>query len=682
MGLFKFHDRDGIVDRYVEHMLDDISKNLSALIIICNGEVKDSQLKKLTRYTDRIFIREDKGLDAGAFKSVLCEYLSWEELKAYDELVFFNDEFYGPFYPFAEVFKAMSGRDADLWGVTGHRASSAVQYDYIQTYFYVMRRPLLRSEAFRNFWKAMPGDISRSDVLFAEYELYMTQFFAQAGFKWDVLVDAPSREVGAGDGDSEHYGIIDYILLKDFRCPVIKRMNFIYPEYKVNIGNSESTALAFDYICRHTPYDENMIWDNLLRLYNVKELTDCLNLNYVLPSDAPSEKNAAPGGCGKVAVVMSARHLGAAPESLDYIAAVPEEADIWMLVDGEGEMRAMEERFPSRGIRFAQGRKAGAMAALALDCGHLFSKYELLCFVHDETAVAGHGAAKAFLHNMWHNALCGEEYVRNVVATFRRHPRLGFLTPPKPHHSFYFTFFYDSWQGNYAATKELAERMGLRCNLSDKQDPIAVSGAFWCRTAALRALFEHPFAPGDFSEGSAWSEGTLSQAVGFVMPYVAQHHGYYSGTLMSNEYAAAELKDLNCFLEDITRALSDGTVYIGSSLRHILDSIRLILEKNNEEVDAFGSSYKRIYLYGAGVVAQKVAKLFEQRGIPIEGFVVADDYVPEKELSGHNVYTLDEIEGFKDECGIVLAMNGRHSSKAEARLKLYGFKNIWGKGVI
>jgi hypothetical protein len=152
---------------------------------------------------------------------------------------------------------------------------------------------------------------------------------------------------------------------------------------------------------------------------------------------------------------------------------------------------------------------------------------------------------------------------------------------------------------------------------------------------------------------------------------------------MGNEYAASELKNLNCFLEDITMALSDGTVYVGSSLQNILGSIQNMLDKNAEEVSEFSNSYKRIYLYGSGVVAQRVAKLFSQRGIPFEGFLVSDDFsVAEKEVYGYNVYTLGEIEEYKEECGIVLAMSGRQYSKAEAKLRLYGFRHILGRGIV
>ena len=725
MGLFKFHDRDGIVDCYVEFLLDDVAKSLSDLIIICNGSVKDSQVKKLKRYTDRVIIRDDKGLDAGAFKAAICEHVSHEELMLYDEIVFFNDEFYGPFYSFKHVFDEMSSRTVDFWGITGNRANRTGQYDYVQTYFYAMRKSLVKSEAFKTFWKSIPGDIKTSEILFAEYELFLTHYFSTVGFTWDVLVDTSLHGLKEADKCNGDYGIIDYILLKDYNCPVIKRMNFIYPAYKINIGNNESTALAFDYICRCTDYDENMIWDNLLRLYNVKELTDCLNLNFILPTEASigqSEQGVSdipnssasvtatslePAGyavdAGRFSRFTDARYLSENKaaviiylsnqhiiiESLDYIYAIPDWIHVIIVLKSAalvGDIKKIAERFPEKHIRIVPANAYDHQAsALLITCREFLMTYDLLCFVHDEITERNKNTVDimSLFHNIWHNTLQDTAYILNVINTFDKNPRLGFLSPPKPHHAYYFNFFFEPWNGGFEETSELAERLELRCNISDKYGPVSVSGAFWCRSAALKTLFTHEFTHDDFYYDSIWSEGALNQAVNYIYPYVAQHNGYYSGILMSNEYAASELKNLNCFLEDITMALSGGTVYVGSSIQHILKSIQSILDKNNEVVSEFSNSYKHIYLYGSGVVAQRIAKLFSQRGIPFEGLLVSDDFsVADREVYGYNVYTLEEIEEYKDDCGIVLAMSDRYYSKAEARLRLYGFKNILGRGVI
>ena len=41
LGIYFFYDKQGIVDRFVPYFLDDLCKNLTKLIIICNGKLND-----------------------------------------------------------------------------------------------------------------------------------------------------------------------------------------------------------------------------------------------------------------------------------------------------------------------------------------------------------------------------------------------------------------------------------------------------------------------------------------------------------------------------------------------------------------------------------------------------------------------------------------------------------------
>ena len=63
LGLFIFYDRDGIVDDYVEYLLQDISENFTRLVILSNSTLEVSEQKKLEKYSSDIIIRENKGLD-------------------------------------------------------------------------------------------------------------------------------------------------------------------------------------------------------------------------------------------------------------------------------------------------------------------------------------------------------------------------------------------------------------------------------------------------------------------------------------------------------------------------------------------------------------------------------------------------------------------------------------------
>ena len=109
LGIFFFFDAQGVVDSYVETLLTDMVKNLSELVIVVNGELTAKSYAKLTAFTDNIILRENKGLDAWAYKTAMESY-GWDRLVEFDEVVLFNATIMGPVYPFEEMFTEMAGR--------------------------------------------------------------------------------------------------------------------------------------------------------------------------------------------------------------------------------------------------------------------------------------------------------------------------------------------------------------------------------------------------------------------------------------------------------------------------------------------------------------------------------------------------------------------------------------------
>ena len=68
LGIFFFYDKDGIVDDYVPHLLEDVKKNVSELLIVCNGNLTLEGKGKFARITSQILVRENKGYDVWAYK--------------------------------------------------------------------------------------------------------------------------------------------------------------------------------------------------------------------------------------------------------------------------------------------------------------------------------------------------------------------------------------------------------------------------------------------------------------------------------------------------------------------------------------------------------------------------------------------------------------------------------------
>ena len=134
LGIFCTYDSEGIVDDYILYLLQEIKKILTHLTIVSNGEPTPESRKKLLQFTDDLIIRDNSGFDMEAWRQGILKQKNF--LSEYDELLIFNDSFYGPLYPFEEVFSRMDKDypDADFWGLTIHGKVETVQ---MSTYGYL-----------------------------------------------------------------------------------------------------------------------------------------------------------------------------------------------------------------------------------------------------------------------------------------------------------------------------------------------------------------------------------------------------------------------------------------------------------------------------------------------------------------------------------------------------------------
>ena len=119
LGAFLFYDKDGIVGDYIDYLLEKMNEHLDKLIVICNGEVNEEGKDRLKVFATEMIFRENEGFDAGGWKHLFTKHLSRDELLAYDEIVLFNDSFFGPVYPLEEMFSEMESRSVrDFWVIT------------------------------------------------------------------------------------------------------------------------------------------------------------------------------------------------------------------------------------------------------------------------------------------------------------------------------------------------------------------------------------------------------------------------------------------------------------------------------------------------------------------------------------------------------------------------------------
>lgn len=639
--IYLTYDKQKTIDSYIGYMLKELKTCSNRLVVVCNENEIAKGLNHLTQYADKIFYRDNIGFDAGGFKDALCSLLGWEEVRKYDELVWVNDSIYGPFYPMKEIFAQMDLKTVDFWGLAraeygAHKNNCGNDVpEHIQSYFIVVRKRMLHSSEFREYWDNMPYYQSFSDV-FREYEFKFTQYFSNLGYTYDTLADTKSNDSDDIKNNYCQYASIPYELIEKRNFPFLKRQQMGFDALELH--TQEQVCLAIDYIDRHTHYDVNHIWDNLIRTLNIGDLQRNLCLRYAI---APEKNRDCDGN--HVTVVVVAEHKGSAQLVAEYLGRLPLEYEREIVSDRDDVLEAYREwGLACERMSLSDGKKI--LERLA--------ESDMVCILHDTDVTAKvqpNCIGKSYFYNVWENLLRDGQHVAGVLKRFFEDARLGALMPPQPNFAGYFGELGKGWEGRFEKVEEIAENLGLNCQIDVLKPPFRVSGDVWIRGSLLKKL--RNMEPEDY------------RYLPYLWSYIAQDGGFYSGIVESSQYAA--MNEIN--------------------LQHYLNQIADQVRKQYGGFDNFSHMKKRIFqgalrefcarcphlmIYGTGYMARTYKDILPN----VEAFVVSDGQRKQKELDGIPVIYLSEVvmgEGH----GIVLCLDERNQMQVIPLLRQRGIEH-------
>lgn len=563
--IYFFYDKDGIVDRYVPYMLEDLNKNCSELFVVCNGKLTPEGREIFKKITPNIFVRENIGFDVWAYKESL-EYYGWEKLTEYDEVVLMNFTMFGPVYPFKEMFEEMNQKNLDFWGITKHHGYpfdpfGTVPYGYIpehiQSSFICVRKDMLSSPEFHNYWDKMPEVNSYGEAV-GRHEAIFTKKFNEYGFKSDVYVNTDDLK------EYTHYPLMIEAkeLVKNRKCPVFKRKSFTNEYYEfLNCCLGEPTVELYEYLKEYTNYDLDMVWENLLRTDNMADIKDRMHLNYVLPRDhiVRDKGNAS---IKKVALFLHIYYEDQIDSCISYAQSMPVEADIFITTNSTKCKKVLEEEIKKLqnkiiNIIIIENRGRDVSALLVAGAPYVFD-YDLVCFAHDKKTkqFEPYTIGKSFSYKCFENILGSSEYVENIIGKFEEEKRLGMLMPPPPNHAAFYGIFGTEWGSNYGVTLAIAEKLKLKINCSEVKEPIAPLGTmFWFRPNALKPLFDYGWKFSDFPKEPIENDGTILHAIERLYGFVTQSQGYYSVWCMHDKFASIEWTNYHFMLREYSMAV-------------------------------------------------------------------------------------------------------------------------------
>lgn len=556
IAVYFFYDKDGVVDSYVEYLLNDFKKNVDKIIIVCNGKLNIQGKTSLEKFGD-VIVRENKGFDVWAYKTGL-EYIGWDNLTNYDELILLNNTIYGPIYPFKDTFRKMEKRpELDFWGLTIFfeykegdpfgTISCGYIPDHIQSHFIAIRKAMFTSKEFKEYWENMPM-INNYIESVGVHEAIFTKHFEDLGYKWDISV--PMKNL-------RNYNCNPIImcpqkLLAEYSCPIFKRRSFFHSiDDSLRNNTGEEAKKLFDYIQYKTNFDTNMIWENILRNYNHYDIYKNLNLTYTLPTNVQIKKV----NTKNAAVLCHIYFTDILDYTLKYLKSIPRYFHLYITTDTQDKKDKIQKETEELGFEKLsivvipnRGRDVSSFLIVGKQ---LMNDYDILCFVHDKKAeqTSPKTIGISFAYKCFENTLSNETYINNILATFESNPYLGLLCPPEPNHSVYYPAIGQEWRLNYKDVIKLSKKLKLNVPFDEQKPPIAPYGTmFWVRPKAMKPLFDQNWKYDDFPEEPNNVDGTLLHVIERIYPFVVQQSGYYSAIGMSDKFAAIEYNNLRYYL--------------------------------------------------------------------------------------------------------------------------------------
>lgn len=268
IGVMVVYDKSGRMDHYIDHLISAMDSILHKFVIIINGTIQEEDYVRLKNYSSQIFIRENKGFDAGAYKDAFLKYIPRSEWSAYDEVILMNDTFYGPICSIEGMCRIFDQLEVDFWGITKHPrgiyADGREVLPHIQGYFLAIRKKMLCSKEFLTFWEEMPALHNIYDVI-REFEVRFTAYFEERGFKGKALMDLGSQPLEM-EYNKNPYLTCNLQLIRDKKIPFLKKKSLLFQ----TIGYEE-TLDAIEYIEKEKLYDTSLIWENIFRLCKEKQ---------------------------------------------------------------------------------------------------------------------------------------------------------------------------------------------------------------------------------------------------------------------------------------------------------------------------------------------------------------------------------------------------------------------------
>ncbi|TPL96315.1 hypothetical protein FJ960_26370 [Mesorhizobium sp. B2-3-11] len=560
-AIFFFYDEDGLADEYIFFLLGKLRPFVETIIFVSNGNLSKSSEMSARSAADEVVIRENTGFDVGAYSDGL-KFIGYDKLGDFDEILLLNHTFYGPLFPFSEMFSEMESRDCDFWGISGHKemvpspfAGQGSLPSHLNSHFIAVRRAMLISHAFRNYWESMPTIRNYTDSVVI-HETRFTEFFENLLYKSSIYIESSAFT-------SKYPVFIEIDEAVAGRAPILKRRLFFNDPIFLE-QNGIDLPRALRVLQETSDYDLNLVWRNVLRSSELRNLNTNAALMSVLP-DKRAKGDGAAADYGNVAVCAHVYYTDMLDEMLALTENIPVSYDFIATTDTSEKKAEIEAALAKRPgikqtiVRVIEKNRGRDMSSLFISLRDLLidDRYDLVCRLHTKKSPQVQSSrGNLFKRHMLENLLNTRGYVHNVLDMFQSNPSVGLAIPPIFHISY--PTMGHSWFANRPKVEEIARLLKINVKF-DESTPVAAYGTmFWFRPRALRKLFEHRWKWEEFNAEPDHLDGGLAHALERLIAYAAQDAGYTTQHIMCAHQAAHNYTMLEFKLQKLASLMPSG----------------------------------------------------------------------------------------------------------------------------
>lgn len=561
LAIYLFFDNDGIVDDYIPYKLEKLKEFVQDVWFVSNSSLTVESRKKIQSCTDYIMCRENIGFDVWGYKEAL-EKIGFDKLAEYDEVILLNYTFFAPIFPFSELFEWSEKQDVDFWGISDHGeirpnpyTGTGVLPKHIQSHFIAVRKPLLKSHEFQNYWKNMPMIHSYTDSVLM-HESRFTDYFLSKGYSYSVYVDSDDYSV-----NYPTFLAIDDVLKN--RCPILKRRPFFHDPIYHDV---ECLFLrrAIDYIKENTDYDTQLIFKNILRTTKPKDLAT--NLTSLKVFDSSNE--AVIRDDIRILVIAHIYYPDMLEEITNYTQNIPCEYDL-LITTGNEKSKSEIESNPilknigagTISVKAVEQNRGRDMSSLFITCKEevLSNNYDWICRLHSKKSPQNsHNMSQHFKEMMYLNLLKDRAYVSKLINFLDTNKEIGFAMPSMIHIGH--PTLGHAWFTNRELAIQTAHKIGVKIPFDDISPLAAYGTMFWFKPEALRKLFEYEWKFEDFNKEPMHHDGSLAHVLERLLAYTAQDAGFVVYNVMSSDMLELNYTKLEYKMQRLVNNLSNGDI--------------------------------------------------------------------------------------------------------------------------